>query len=84
MPLSKPSGNAAPERSLYQVRMGCWTASNEPVEESVLETSQKGRSQATAGQKRMGCGFSYREHIYSASRVRQEKGGPNISYFRGL
>lgn len=60
MPLSEPLGNATPERRLDQIQMGCWTASNEPIEKPILETSQKGRSQATAGQKRMGRGFSYR------------------------
>jgi len=50
--------NPAEDRRSNQVFMATGLATDEAVQEAILETSEEGRGQATAGKKRVRSGFS--------------------------
>lgn len=70
MPLSQPPSNAAPDGRLHQILMRRGTTPNKPIQQTILEASQKARGKAVTGQKRVGLRFSYRtQHKELLSKV---------------
>lgn len=58
MPLCELTRNPAEDRRSNQVFMATGLATDEAVQEAILETSEEGRGQATAGKKGVRSGFS--------------------------
>lgn len=50
MPLGKTAGNATVDRGGDQVQVSTGLAANEAVEETIVETSEEGRGEATCGE----------------------------------
>lgn len=79
MPLSKSAGDPAEDWWFNQIQMPTGSATQEPVEKAILETGEKGRSEAAAGEERMRGGFSYdRQGLLSAKVALGSKGVDGI------
>lgn len=59
MPLGELEGDAAENGRSNQIQMATGPATHESIEETIIKPREKGRGEAAAGEKRMGCGFSY-------------------------
>lgn len=59
MPLAEPAGDTAEDWRRDQIQVPTGSSTQESVEKAILETGEKGRSEAAAGEERMRGGFSY-------------------------